>query len=101
MIWLVQYLCPARHCIIAAAYDDKEETFENVCKLMQERLLDLKADPFCGICGSTVLAFEQAPTKFESITQALPILRIAEQSNLATRALLDAQGASYKHLSKQ
>lgn len=86
MIYLVQYLCHNRHCIIAAAYEDgKGETFATVQKQMLDRLKELKANPWCHICNSMTFHFEQARTKFPSMEVALPILKLAEMDNLLAR----------------
>jgi len=101
MINLVQLLCPARHLIMAAVYDSEQNTFDHTVKLMQLRVLDLKLNPWCGICGSTVLRFEEQKTKFQSITEAIPILKVCEAYNLASRQHLDAAGESYDAKLKQ
>lgn len=96
MIYLVQLLCPARHCIIAAAYDsERGGSFDDTVRLMEARLEQLGAHPWCCICGAEHLTFEQAKAKFPDMATALPILRAAEASNLATRQRLAAEGNSF------
>jgi hypothetical protein len=93
MIYLIQYLCPNRHCIIAACYDDATgETQQHIQGLLLDRLRELRANPWCEICRQGVFHFERRETKFQSIAQALPLLKLAEADNLATRrAVMNAR----------
>jgi len=101
MIYLVQYLCPARHCIIAAAYDSSETTYAETVKGMTQTLYDSHANLWCGICGSHALHFEQGPTKFRSIAQAMPALKECESDQMFSRAFLDALGETYEAKARQ
>ena len=60
----------------------------------------ISMNPFCGICGSTVLVYECKVLPFNTITEALPYVIILEQANLETRARLEAAGATYDHQRK-
>lgn len=85
MINLVQLLCPARHCIIAAAFDPETTTFASVVAMLDTRRAELHLDPWCGLCGSRRLEYEEGKTLFPTLEMAMPILRAAEASNMAAR----------------
>lgn len=89
MIRLAQYLCHNRHCLIAAAFDDSKAKLSEaeVKKLLELRLKELGADPWCGICASMSFHVEIDNTKFKSMEQVMPILKRAELMNLLTREL--------------
>jgi hypothetical protein len=108
---IVQCLCgPFRHCLfgilyepgVSSGYDvfgfgDGEEftvTEANAAPLLT-RLVDMLIDhqginPWCGICHSPRAAwlFEDAPTKFETMDEALPAAREEERKQAAARMLL-------------
>jgi hypothetical protein len=52
VIYIVQLLCPQRHCIVGLAFKDDELTFEAAKKVLKAELVELKVNPWCGICGS-------------------------------------------------
>jgi hypothetical protein len=95
-VMLVQYLCPARHCIAAAIYLPSEtRTFETTCQDLKDGMAKSNVNPWCGVCGSKELKFEQGPTPFKSLEEAeAPILQ-SLLDQLATRALLDKAGLTY------
>lgn len=93
-VWLVQLLCPERHCIMGMAYEEgdpvltKEKCEEGIWTLMKHAGLRQR----CGICGSKQLVTEAAPTRFMSMSEAAPHLKAMEAANLLSRAELDAMG---------
>ena len=87
MVKIIQLLCPARHCIIAAAYTDDEErqTFEaGIPALMKLSGIN----PWCGICGSTDLHFEAGETQFETLAEAMPVLKGVEAAQIETARII-------------
>lgn len=95
MVRLVQLLCPQRHSIIAAAYEEGSSTFDQVVRMMEKRVRELGINGWCGICGSHDLRYEEARTKAKTLAEIMPALKEAEASNLATRAALNAAGETY------
>jgi hypothetical protein len=92
---LVQLLCPRRHCLLAVAYESDQGTRDKAVIEMEAQRVRLGLNPWCGICGSRELAYEDRPTPYRTIEDALPELRETEQANLESRAHLDALGLSY------
>jgi predicted ATPase len=87
-IRIVQYLCPDRHCILAAAYDDRLNNGDEVQKQMQEFMNQNVFNKLCAICASDKLRFEDAPTKFATMDEAKPVLDELERLNMKTRVQL-------------
>lgn len=100
MIYLTQYLCPLRHCIMASAFDGDQTTTAQSEAAILARMVELKINPWCGICGSAELHFETGRTRFPSLAVAMPILKIAEEDNLRTRKYLEESGASNRMRSR-
>jgi hypothetical protein len=100
MIHLVQLLCPARHCIIAAPYDDATTSRQEIEACLRKVMRNNHLNEWCGICGSRDLTFEDLPTSFASLEQALPTLKACEADQLLTKAILDASGASHDSIRK-
>jgi len=88
MIWIVQLLCPARHCVIAAAFDPEVDSDEETTRKLEEWREKLGLNPWCGICGSTRLRYESHRTKFQTMEEALPSLKKSEQEQALTREYL-------------
>jgi hypothetical protein len=86
-IRLIQHLCPSRHCVMATAYaaptgEEDPQQVERLKAMEQE----LQIDPWCGLCGSKQLFYEDRPTIFKTIEQSRIWLRQAEAAQAATRA---------------
>jgi hypothetical protein len=110
MVRIVQCLCPARHCIVAIAYEPGKSTApdpdsadlrtllttENASGHLRRRvelLLALKAmDPFCGICGAREWTYEDRPTGFETLAEAMPHLEQSETAQRVTAAHFNRHG---------
>ena len=84
-VHITQYLCPERHCIIAAAWEEGKDTQDNVEQELLTQMRQLKINPWCGLCGSVKFHFETAPTRFPSLAEALPSLKVCEALQALTR----------------
>jgi len=113
---LVQVLCgAARHSILALPYmpgltaaqshvgagDDitlDEGNAAEYVRGMVDGLIEMKGiNPWCELCGSRheQWKFEDAATKFDSLEEALPFLRLEEAKQLVTAKMLkEAQQAA-------
>lgn len=85
---IVQLLCPSRHCVLAAAYEVGKQTFADVKGDIHFCIALTRVNPWCGICGCPELHFEDAPTRFASIEEAMPYLKKIETENLLARAAI-------------
>lgn len=85
MIWISQWLCSARHCSIAVAWDETITTLEEAEsdgeKIFSSGLLNRR----CGLCNGE-LHVEHGLSIFETLEEAEPALRLFEQRQMATRA---------------
>ena len=95
MIHIIQLLCPLRHAIIGCAFDPEEYSFEEVKASATKELAKLKANPWCGICGSHDLRFEEGRTKFKTMAEAMPSVAQIGLHQMLTRALLEKEGRTY------
>lgn len=89
-IFLSQWLCPSRHCAIALAWDPATNSAEAVEAQGESYFRPGGFNPWCGICQGS-LKVEHAPTRFQTMEEALPVLNQLEAAQLATRYLLDHQ----------
>jgi hypothetical protein len=93
MIHIVQCLCPDRHCVIAVAYDDAETSGEEAQRQLQALLknaVDQRVlNPWCGICLSWDLYYEDSVTRFRTMEEAKPALAQCQTDQFASRALID------------
>jgi hypothetical protein len=87
-IWLLQLLCPARHCLCATPYEPAEYTQDAIEATLRAMMQGRGMNPWCGICGSRDITAEHAPTPFTDWEAALVAMRAEEAKQLATRALL-------------
>lgn len=87
IVWLVQLLCPNRHCIIAAAYDPESSNESESIEKLEELRKNLKLNPWCGLCGSTSLRYEAGPTVFGTMGEALPELAKCQIQQILTAEL--------------
>lgn len=87
---IVQLLCPARHCIVASAYEspDGAELPEYTAKL-KAVYTRVAAEQSCGICGSAELSYEDRATIFATLAEARPVFEREERMQLAARAAID------------
>jgi hypothetical protein len=94
-ICIVQLLCPARHCIMALLFDERDMTREAAIIALRGQVEGLALNPWCGICGSSVLAYEIGTTRFKTMAEATPFVRATEHANIMSRARLEAAGQTY------
>lgn len=92
MIWLTQWLCPQRHCVIAIAWDDRQTNKGDVIVEGARQIVAHGLAVRCGICGSVLIEPEHGRTCFTDLETARPLLLAAQAGQLATRAALDAAG---------
>lgn len=102
MIYLAQLLCPKRHCIVATALEyadgqvpDPNANRQALEKLAHDLFTRLGCNKRCGICGSTVLKWEQGRTNFKDKFEAMRALQVGQEEQLFTRAMLDVMGISF------
>lgn len=87
MIWVTQWLCPKRHCSIGFAWDDEEETPEEIEK-KGELLYDTGVfNRYCGICGGD-LHVEHGKTAFKTMDEASPVLELLQAGNFIARSIM-------------
>ena len=98
---LVQCLCPARHCIVAVAFapgtdfrDDREAILWLQARV--EKMLAGGGDvmnPWCGICRAAAdrWRYEVAGTRFGTLEEAWPALKLAEAMQRHTAEVMARQ----------
>jgi hypothetical protein len=94
-VFLVQYLCPERHCILAVAYEEGSGSFEEAKGQIRLGMQAAGVNPWCGICGSRDLSFEEGLTPFASIEEAMTPLLEGSRAQQESRQLLDALGVTH------
>lgn len=91
---IIQLLCPARHCMMAVAYEsatgealpDKMQAFQESVKIgFGARVFN----PWCGICRSHQLVYEDGATIFKTMEEAMPFLREMEKRQAWTRKFFE------------
>ena len=90
MIKITQLLCPSRHCFMAVAFDSAVTTDAEARGLLRFKAgehMDLHGEE-CALCGSADFTIEIGRTRFQTMEEAMPVLRAAEAAQLATRAYL-------------
>jgi hypothetical protein len=93
VIYLTQWLCAARHCAFALAWDDTEHQPKQIEAEGHGYAERHGLRPECGICGGAI-APEHGRTRFQTMAEALPSLTKSQADQVATRLLLDAVGAT-------
>lgn len=91
MVRLIQYLCPQRQCIAAAPYDPSRTSAENALCKMKAMLAKLPINPWCGICGSRSLHYEDMVTIFKTMDEAFPVLMAEQQRQIHVRRIAKAE----------
>jgi len=85
-IRLIQHLCPERHCIMGLAYvsesGEPEPAQLDRLRAMERELL---VDPWCGLCKSRQLVYDDQPTIFKTMEEARVKLREQEEAQVLTR----------------
>lgn len=100
MVRLIQLLCPQRHCICAFAYEPGVTVApgpgegmvldeHNAAGYMKAYVDDLFArkviDPWCGLCNSKQLVYEDRPSVFATLEAARPMLEQVQMQQAMTR----------------
>ncbi len=90
MIHILQLLCPQRHCFVALAWDDRNMTLPEAAMAMGRASADLLENHrlVCDLCGATSFKLEDGLTKYGSIDEAEPALRVTELAQQLTRQVL-------------
>lgn len=98
-VHIVQTLCPARHCILALAYESDIEEAQPGADTANARMVEGAVDsmirrrhinPWCGLCKAPreTWTTEDRKTKFATMAEARPELERLEQEQALTRAML-------------
>lgn len=85
---IVQLLCPARHCIVGAAYEAASEADAAQTQMLAGLIHSGAIKAWCGICGSRELHFEDAATRFATMAEAQPHVDRLQDENVITRIVL-------------
>jgi hypothetical protein len=88
-LWLAQYLCQHRHCLVAMAYDRTTHTPEHVETAITAEMTRRGIRPLCALCDSRDLHVEHARLQLQDWDAALRQLRAVEADNLRARQLID------------
>jgi hypothetical protein len=95
---IVQCLCgPARHCIQAIAYEPgtgvlaEANAAGSLRELIDTAISEYVMNPWCAICGSKrqQWVFEDKQLKFNSLEEARPFLRQAEEQQRRINQLFE------------
>jgi hypothetical protein len=87
MINLTQWLCPGRHCSIALVWDTETVTEPSILARGEELFSSGMLKRVCGICNSTDIRTETGKTRFKTIEEAQPQLRILERANMDAKRI--------------
>ena len=86
-VHIVQLLCESRHCLFGTVYEEGMCTNLQAVEFLKDQMRRLNANPWCGICGSHNLNFEDGVTKFDSMEEATPFIEAEQEKNAITRYL--------------
>jgi hypothetical protein len=99
-VWIMQVLCPERHCIAAscALADTEADAREKLDASTRQTMAELIAgdfNPWCGLCGAKqeTWRYELGRTRFGTIAEAQPALREEERKQAITRDLFGGAGS--------
>lgn len=91
---IVQLLCPSRHCVVATAYESEDgepiPEFTDRLRASFEARVVKELNPWCGLCRSTALTYEDEPTVFRTMAEALPFLQASSDEMATVREYLRA-----------
>jgi hypothetical protein len=99
-VYIAQLLCPKRHCIVALAFemtaeeeprDFKKETADTLWRAFAAGAFN----QWCAICRAPMVDWhaEVDVTGFASLEEARPHLKHIQESQMITRAIIDATKA--------
>lgn len=90
MVYLTQLLCPQRHCLMAAAWEEHRscasEAEHQLRELFAEAVKSGRLNPYCGLCRSETLHCESQRTSWSTLAEAEPQLRKQEREHLLVAA---------------
>lgn len=96
MIHIIQLLCPARHCVLASAFDAEKISPDEAMQEFQRivgRCFETGAfNPWCGICHCRELVYEEGKTRFKTMEEAQPFLEENQRQQRAAAAILGQHG---------
>jgi hypothetical protein len=72
-VYLIQCLCPQRHCIMGVAYEAEAEEAPRAAELkrkVEELVASGVIDPWCGICKSRAWHYETRATIYHTLAEA-------------------------------
>lgn len=90
-IWLVQYLCPQRHAIMAMPYNRDALPPTDIEDVARTVMADHKFDPWCAICRSPDLHFEHVQMPYTDWADAVAACKIVELQNILSRLEIERQ----------
>ncbi len=102
---IVQCLCPQRHCILGFASDD--HTDAELCETLKLELdkciASQQYNPHCGVCGAKkeTWIFEVGVTKFNSMDEAMPYLKVQQFQQILSKTIMDELGLTYDSKNKK
>lgn len=92
-VYILQLLCPLRHCILATAYEADAISEPDHAAPMIERLdgkvngllASNSMNPRCGICGAErdSWSYEAGETRWKNLAEARPALIKEQEKNVA------------------
>jgi hypothetical protein len=91
-VWIVQCLCPRRHCIMAVAYEPGSMDHAAAEGALREAVARAIAggllNPWCALCGSRDFGYSAGRTPYRTIAEARAPLAELERRQEATREWL-------------
>lgn len=87
-VYLIQCLCPQRHCIAGITYEAGGPSNERLAafRLVVAQLIKEKTiNPWCGICDSRDWHYEMAKTRYRTMEEAEGPLAEAQAAQAAAR----------------
>lgn len=98
-VYIVQALCPMRHCLLALAYEptggQDAETMTATLRSHFKELIEAGVmNPWCGLCRSRDIQFENALSKFATLDEAMPEMKKMAEEQAAVRAAMQVWKAS-------
>ena len=94
-VHIVQLLCAERHCLLCVGFEEGNGNLEKSIEMLEELKRGINLNPWCALCGSRELHYEEHVTPFDSLKEAAPVLSGLQFAELAAREYLDRIGASY------
>lgn len=92
MMMLIQWLCPARHCVLASVYQQGEEEFAAACAALEKLAAERGIAKRCGICDSRDLRWEEKATRYQTLEEMWPVLLAEAHKNRAAQMALRKRG---------